>query len=319
MRLVNAGRADVDLRAEPDHRARARPRDRLLAVHGLALPRGAGERGPRPPTALRATMRTAGRTVLFCAVTVAAALAALLVFRQRFLYSMGVGGVLVRADRRARVADAAAGDARRARPARERAQPAALAGGDRSATPRASASGFWYRLLAAGDAPAGADRGRRRRAADRARAAVPADQVHRRRRERAPARRAPRAWSTTRSTRVPARAQRAGLRRAATGAPPPARPRCARTRRGCREPGVGRAAAAAGRRPLADRRDRAAAGRSATQAKELVRDVRAVDAPFPVAGRRRDGGVPRPADVAGGLARRSRWRSSRRRRSSSCS
>lgn len=45
--------------------------------------------------ALAATMRTAGRTVVFSAVTVAAALAALLVFPQRFLFSMGVGGVLV--------------------------------------------------------------------------------------------------------------------------------------------------------------------------------------------------------------------------------
>jgi RND superfamily putative drug exporter len=46
-------------------------------------------------TALRNTMRTAGRTVLFSAVTVAAAMAALLAFHLRFLYSMGVGGVLV--------------------------------------------------------------------------------------------------------------------------------------------------------------------------------------------------------------------------------
>ncbi len=45
--------------------------------------------------ALVATMRTAGRTVLFSAVTVAAAMAALLVFDLRFLFSMGVGGVLV--------------------------------------------------------------------------------------------------------------------------------------------------------------------------------------------------------------------------------
>ena len=36
-----------------------------------------------------------GRTVLFSAFTVAAALAAMLVFKLRFLYSMGVGGVLV--------------------------------------------------------------------------------------------------------------------------------------------------------------------------------------------------------------------------------
>ena len=45
--------------------------------------------------ALRVTMRTAGRTVLFSAVTVAAAMASLMVFDLRFLYSMGVGGALV--------------------------------------------------------------------------------------------------------------------------------------------------------------------------------------------------------------------------------
>ena len=45
--------------------------------------------------ALLATVRTAGRTVLFPAFTVAAALAAMLVFPLRFLYSMGAGGVLV--------------------------------------------------------------------------------------------------------------------------------------------------------------------------------------------------------------------------------
>jgi uncharacterized membrane protein YdfJ with MMPL/SSD domain len=47
------------------------------------------------PAALARTLRTAGRTVLFSSLTVAAALAALLVFPQRFLYSMGVGGVVV--------------------------------------------------------------------------------------------------------------------------------------------------------------------------------------------------------------------------------
>jgi RND superfamily putative drug exporter len=40
-------------------------------------------------------MRTAGRTVLFSSLTVAAALASLIVFPQRFLYSMGIGGSLV--------------------------------------------------------------------------------------------------------------------------------------------------------------------------------------------------------------------------------
>jgi uncharacterized membrane protein YdfJ with MMPL/SSD domain len=45
--------------------------------------------------AMRRTLATAGRTVLFSALTVAGALAALLVFPQRFLYSMGLGGLLV--------------------------------------------------------------------------------------------------------------------------------------------------------------------------------------------------------------------------------
>jgi uncharacterized membrane protein YdfJ with MMPL/SSD domain len=44
--------------------------------------------------ALQRTLATAGRTVLFSALTVAAAMASLLVFPLRFLYSMGIGGVL---------------------------------------------------------------------------------------------------------------------------------------------------------------------------------------------------------------------------------
>lgn len=45
--------------------------------------------------AMRRTMATAGRSVMFSALTVAASMAALLTFPQRFLYSMGLGGVLV--------------------------------------------------------------------------------------------------------------------------------------------------------------------------------------------------------------------------------
>jgi len=45
--------------------------------------------------AMRRTMNTAGRTVFFSAVTVAISLAALLIFPQRFLYSMGLGGTFV--------------------------------------------------------------------------------------------------------------------------------------------------------------------------------------------------------------------------------
>jgi RND superfamily putative drug exporter len=40
-------------------------------------------------------LATSGRTVFFSSLTVSAALASLLVFPQRFLYSMGLGGALV--------------------------------------------------------------------------------------------------------------------------------------------------------------------------------------------------------------------------------
>jgi uncharacterized membrane protein YdfJ with MMPL/SSD domain len=46
-------------------------------------------------TAIRNTLQTAGRTVLYSSVTVAGAMSCLLVFPLRFLYSMGVGGGLV--------------------------------------------------------------------------------------------------------------------------------------------------------------------------------------------------------------------------------
>jgi uncharacterized membrane protein YdfJ with MMPL/SSD domain len=47
------------------------------------------------PEALRRTLATAGRTVLFSSLTVAGAVASLMVFPQRFLYSMGIGGFFV--------------------------------------------------------------------------------------------------------------------------------------------------------------------------------------------------------------------------------
>ncbi len=53
----------------------------------------AGGRDTR--AALLRTMATAGRTVLFSALTIAAAAASLLVFPQRFLQSMGLGGAIV--------------------------------------------------------------------------------------------------------------------------------------------------------------------------------------------------------------------------------
>ena len=44
--------------------------------------------------AIRRTLKTAGRTVIFSALTVAAAMGSLAVFPQRFVYSMGIGGAL---------------------------------------------------------------------------------------------------------------------------------------------------------------------------------------------------------------------------------
>jgi uncharacterized membrane protein YdfJ with MMPL/SSD domain len=45
--------------------------------------------------ALRRTLETSGRTILFSSLTVAAAIASLAIFPQRFLYSMGIAGALV--------------------------------------------------------------------------------------------------------------------------------------------------------------------------------------------------------------------------------
>lgn len=52
-------------------------------------------RGLTPANAIRRTLGTAGRTVFFSALTIAAAMASLLVFPLKFLYSMGAAGVLV--------------------------------------------------------------------------------------------------------------------------------------------------------------------------------------------------------------------------------
>jgi putative drug exporter of the RND superfamily len=51
--------------------------------------------GLTPAEAIRRTLRTAGRTVFFSALTIAAAMASLLVFPLKFLYSMGAAGLLV--------------------------------------------------------------------------------------------------------------------------------------------------------------------------------------------------------------------------------
>ena len=95
--------------------------------------------------ALRRTLASAGRTVLFSALTVAAALAALTVFPQRFLYSMGLSGTIS-----ALVAAAVSLTALPALLALLGPRVNALAPArwqrarDREA--RAEAGGFWYRL-----------------------------------------------------------------------------------------------------------------------------------------------------------------------------
>ncbi len=53
----------------------------------------AGDANPRE--AIVRTLQTAGRTVLYSSLTVAGSLASLLVFPLRFLYSMGIGGIVV--------------------------------------------------------------------------------------------------------------------------------------------------------------------------------------------------------------------------------
>jgi uncharacterized membrane protein YdfJ with MMPL/SSD domain len=52
------------------------------------------DHGASPVQAMTATLTVAGRTVLFSALTVTAALASLTLFPQRFLYSMGIAGML---------------------------------------------------------------------------------------------------------------------------------------------------------------------------------------------------------------------------------
>ena len=62
----------------------------VLARYREELAGGADTRA-----ALLRTLQTAGRTVLYSSLTVAGALASMLVFPLRFLYSMGIGGALV--------------------------------------------------------------------------------------------------------------------------------------------------------------------------------------------------------------------------------
>jgi uncharacterized membrane protein YdfJ with MMPL/SSD domain len=77
----------------------SRYREELAGLEGGAGGQSPASRAPlsRSDTfaAIRRTMQTAGRTVLYSSLTVAGALASLLVFPLRFLYSMGIGGMVV--------------------------------------------------------------------------------------------------------------------------------------------------------------------------------------------------------------------------------
>ncbi len=127
--------------------------------------------------AMKVTMATSGRTVLFSSLTVTAALASLLVFPQRFLYSMGLGGSIV--------AILAAVISLTVLPA-----VLALLGNrvnspctEVPAAPRGrrfapGRGGLLVPALTVRDAPTGADRRGQRGPPDRARDPVPADQVH---------------------------------------------------------------------------------------------------------------------------------------------
>ena len=277
------------------------------------------EHGPGA-TALRSTMNTAGRTVLFTSLTVAAALASLLVFPQKFLYSMGLGGVMVSliaaavalivlpavlallGDAR-QLARAAAGSSARARPTRRPAE-----------------SGFWYRLSRFVMRRPGRDRDRVGDADDRARPAVPARRLHVGRRARAARRQPRRAWSSERArARLPAQPHDAGVRGR--------RERVARRAAPLRAPGSSAlpgAAAGHAAAPARRRRRRAidvvSRGGELDDAQPGPR-ARHARRSTPASTRSSAGGPPSSSTSARASATtcRSRWRSSPWRRSSSCS
>jgi RND superfamily putative drug exporter len=95
--------------------------------------------------ALRRTFATAGRTVVFSSLTIAAAMAALLVFPQPFLYSMGTGGVFVALLSAANALVVLPAILAALGPRVNALAPAALRrSAERSA--HAETRGFWYRL-----------------------------------------------------------------------------------------------------------------------------------------------------------------------------
>ena len=165
-------RLDLDLRPQPDDRRSGSGwRSTTASSSSPATARRSPRTGPGL-AAMRRVLATAGRTVFFSSLTVAAALASLLVFPQRFLYSMGLGGVAGGAVRGADLADRAAGGADPARrPGSTRSAPA-LPAAPRRGRRAARRERLLVPALALRDAPAGPGRDAQRRSADRPRAAL---------------------------------------------------------------------------------------------------------------------------------------------------
>ena len=165
--LRRPGHGALDLRPERLDDARPRPRDRLLAVHGQPVPRGAGK-GRTVGEAIEVTVATAGKAVAFSGFAVAVGLSGLLVFAAPALRSFGIGGAITVARLALLRPDVPARDPRDARAARRRAvdrRPRGL--GPARPRPAVAPRGGRRRAIALGaDRPRGDAPPRRRPRAD---------------------------------------------------------------------------------------------------------------------------------------------------------
>ena len=94
---------------------------------------------------IKRTLQTAGRTITFSSLTVAAAVASLVIFPQRFLYSMGIAGAMVALLAAALALTVLPALLSVLGPRVNALAPRRLArAADRDARP--AESGFWYRL-----------------------------------------------------------------------------------------------------------------------------------------------------------------------------
>ena len=258
---------------------------------------------------MRRVMATAGRTVFFSSLTVAAALASLLVFPQRFLYSMGLGGALVAMLRGADLADRAA---RRADPARHAGQLAlaALPAAPRRGRDAARRAGLLVPALALRHAPAAADRDGSAALPDRHRHPLPRDQVQHRRPQRA-ARGGERPPGLRHRQRgVPALPRGADLARGRGGDPQADRRRCGSRVRAHRGHRRGASAPAAARGPHGDPGGLGEPVRLRGRARRPWSGCASSTSPGgPGAGRRRHGRLRRLPGQPRAPRCRSRWRS----------